>query len=175
MKIRHVGDLEEKCAKALTMLELSEAAAIVEARTAEWLADVNVADIQFEQFLLELFPAVDADGKAKVGRSATVAQQTRDSIAEIYTKAASIGDKKGTAYGAYNAVTAYTNHVVKRMDTATGTAADNRFEALVLDRDLLAARALDYMGGDYLAEAMKRWTVEALATVRPRVRAIASL
>jgi phage/plasmid-like protein (TIGR03299 family) len=160
--VRHVGNVAERMGKARQALGLELAAARVQALSAEYLCDVQVTDAQVEGWLLRMAPATDPiTGKAKSGRAATMAAKVRDTIGTIYMQDPTVGDKRGTAYGFLQAVTAYTDHHVDRRETRTGTKADNRFEAVVWDDNKLANYALRLAGEDEYANALAKWTTEA--------------
>lgn len=159
--VRHVGNVTERMGKARQMLGLELAAARVESLSAEYLCDVKVTDAQVEAWLARIAPDTDANGKAKSGRAATLAAKVRNTIGTIYLQDPTVGDKRGTAYGFLQAVTAYTDHYMDRRETRTGTKDDNRFEAVVMDDNKLANFALSLLGEREYAQRLQGWTTEA--------------
>lgn len=165
-KFRHTGDVFGKVEDARLQLGFAEVHARLEAEAAKHLADLPVSDVTFEYLIQHVAPAHDAAGKLKEGRAAATAQATRDAIAKVYFESPTIGDKRGTAWGALNAVTYYSNHLAPRRDTARSTAAENRF-GLVLDGDKLGKKAAEFLVPLHVAQLLD----EVRRDITPKVLA----
>ena len=133
-KVRHTGDLDARLRAAREALGMAERYSAIQAASAEALADVPMSGAAIEELFANLTPLpLDKAGAVQEGRAATNARQLREVLHNLYATDPTVAHIRGTAWGALSTVTLYTNHHQTRKNTRTGTAADNRFEALVLD------------------------------------------
>lgn len=153
-KFRHTGDVFGKVDDARLQLGFAEVHSRLESAAAQHLVEVPVSDVTFEYALQHIAPAHHPDGKLKEGRAAATAQAMRDAIAKVYYESPTIGDKRGTAWGALNAFTYYSNHLAPRRDTARSTAAENRF-GIVLDGDKMGRKAAEFLVPLHVQQAIE--------------------
>ncbi len=124
--IRHVGDMEWKKETAQQILGLTQRVAKESEELYKKLTLKQMGDQVFKDFLKNLLPDPE-DAKA------TRAENIREEIFEIYqANPGDITGVLGTAWGALNAVTAYTSHVKKPRGTKGNEtlAAEKRTESV---------------------------------------------
>ncbi len=133
-KVRHTGDLDARLRAAREALRMAERYSAIQAAAAEALAEVKLSPAKIEELFANLTPLpLDSAGAVKEGRAATNARQLREVLHNLYATDPTVAHIRGTAWGALSTVTLYTNHHQTRRNTRTGTADDNRYEALILD------------------------------------------
>jgi len=141
-RIKHTRNMRDSIAEAGRLLRKAEEARAVKLAAATTLLGIHIDRTQWTSFLETLVPvpvSEDPDHDRKV----SFALKLRDTLDTIYLTHPSQTNKVDTAWGAYNAVTFYTNHLQTRRKTDSATAEENRMEALTGGReDELAARAL---------------------------------
>ncbi len=140
--IRHTISAQDRVRQARAAVGLAELHAARQARLAEWLADTRVTDADVQHLLDGTFP-VRPDSE----RSAAIQGNRRQAVQDLYVGSPAVGDKHGTAWGYLQAVTEWTSHHQTRRDTAVASADENRFNALVLGTDWVAAHALNAILG----------------------------
>jgi phage/plasmid-like protein (TIGR03299 family) len=136
-KIRHTSGAETRLAEAQRVLGLTRGAAERMRERAEALASHRIGDADWRAFLKTLVPD-PADSTRGQARAANV----RDAIDGVY-RGSRFGqrDVRGTAWGAWQAVVAYNDHVMTSRKTRTSTAAETRFER-ILGGENISSRAL---------------------------------
>lgn len=128
---RHCGDIEAKMEEARHTLQLTERYLGMMAQTADELTQVAIAPNFIEDFAKALFPTDTNASQRKNDNN--VAAQTL--LKNIYESKDDVQKYKGTAWGAYLALTDYTSHA--REGRKTETSQENRFLSLFDgDRDL---------------------------------------
>jgi phage/plasmid-like protein (TIGR03299 family) len=138
-RVRHTTNALERVHEARAMLGLMQVAADREAKIAERMADVKIPDAAFDAFLESLFPTKDKSGKQREeGRGLTMAQNRQSAVKAIYLNHPTIGDKRGTAWGAFNAVTAWDEHVRNQKP-------DVRFASAVVTGNRASEDAFDWL------------------------------
>ena len=141
--IRHTTNAEDKLTEAQAVLGLAKGAAQRMEQRANEMRKQKLTDAAFKAFLAQLVPAPDDEGRAR-----TAALETRAAIDTIYRTAADQVEIKGTAWGAFNAVTNYWDHAVKsRQSDADGD--ENRMIRVVLKESgkrLLPREAAELLG-----------------------------
>jgi phage/plasmid-like protein (TIGR03299 family) len=139
-RIKHTRNMRDSIEEARKLLTQAQAARDAKIAAANRLLGIKISMAQWTDFLAALIPIEpDADRKdRKVSRAFSL----RDTIDMVYREQPSQDNKRGTAWGAYNAVTFYTNHIQTRRKTEQATAEENRMDALTLGTDSLADRAL---------------------------------
>jgi phage/plasmid-like protein (TIGR03299 family) len=139
VKIRHTKTVREKMGEAQKVLGLAQGAADKLEANAIKLMEKRLFDQAFESFLKSLVP--DAPEGA-IERTKTNVAVTRNTIRSIYE-----GDEggqkeiRGTAWGALNAVAAFTDHHQYGRNTAGASKEENRFERVLLNDNLTAKAA----------------------------------
>jgi phage/plasmid-like protein (TIGR03299 family) len=136
-KIRHTSGAEARLTEAQRVLGLARGAAERMRERAEQLTALRMSDADWKGFLSALVPD-PADSSQGQKRAATV----RDAIDGVY-RGSRFGqpDVRGTAWGAWQAVVAYNDHVMTSRRTRTSTAAETRFER-ILGGQNIGSRAL---------------------------------
>lgn len=131
VKVRHTGDMEARLVAARSALGMADRYAALQAAMAEHLAERKVDAQEFFHNLVPL--PLDKAGQVQEGRALTNANQLREVLQQLHDTHPTVQHIRGTEWGALSTVTLYTNHLQGRRTTRTGTADDNRFEALVMD------------------------------------------
>jgi phage/plasmid-like protein (TIGR03299 family) len=136
ISLRHTRNVRERMAQAREVLGLAEGAAIRMEQSAARLAAVRFDDLAVSGFWHALFP--DATNPTAQTRVET----HRSEISDIYHGSALGQDAvRGTAWGVFQAVTAYHDHTIAANSRgAKRPAAEKRFER-IMDRAALPARA----------------------------------
>ena len=131
-KIRHTTNAAQKLSEAQRVLGLAKGAKARMEAEAKRLRKIKLTDAGFAAFLTELVEAPEQEGRKR-----TAALETRARISSIYREAPDQKPISGTAWGAFNAVTHYFDHVVKSRE-GTGSAEENRMIRVMLkDSDRL--------------------------------------
>jgi len=139
-KIRHTVNAEAKLGEAQRVLGLAQGAAdMLEKRATAMLAK-KLSRERFDGFLNQLVPMPED----KDGKSATMAQNTQQEIADVYYGEPTQADIVGTAWGAFQAVTFYVDHL-QPTRVSLGSDAENRFRRS-LEAKNLAHRAMAVLG-----------------------------
>lgn len=145
-RIKHTRNMRDSIAEASRLLRKAEEARAVKLAAATKLLGIHMTRVEWTSFLETLVPLpVLADGiDAAKDRSTGNAIRLRDTLDTIYLQHPTQDNKRDTAWGAYNAVTFYTNHLQTRRKTDAANAAENRMEALTggTSTSDLAERAL---------------------------------
>lgn len=127
VKIRHTVNAADKLAEAQKVLGLTKGAmARVKSRAEEMRKD-KITDASFRAFLDKLVPLPEDEGAAR-----TIAQNTQSTIRAIYSDDPTQKAIKNTAWGAFNAVVAFNDHVVGGRNTEVASAEENRMIRLML-------------------------------------------
>lgn len=137
-RVRHTSNAAGRVQEARQVLGTEKVAADRLAVLAERWADTRITDAQMAAFMEDLFPTKDKDGVAKEGRGLTLNQNRQAAVLGIYYTHPTIGDKRGTVWGAFNAVTAWDEHVRTAKD-------ETRFRTAVIDGNDTSARAFDHL------------------------------
>lgn len=145
-RIKHTRNMRESIAEAQRLLAKTQTAREAKLAAANRLLGIHITGTQWTQFLEALVP-IPASDEPEKDRRVSIALKLRDTLDTIYLTHPTQQNKLGTAWGAYNAVTFYTNHLQTRRKTDSATADENRMEALTGGReDELAGRALQLLG-----------------------------
>lgn len=141
-RIKHTRNMRDSIAEAHRLLAKTEEARAVKLAAATTLLGIKISRLEWTSFLEALIP-VPASTDPEHDRKVSFALKLRDTLDTVYLTHPTQQNKLDTAWGAYNAVTFYTNHLQTRRKTDSATAEENRMEALTGGReDELAARAL---------------------------------
>ena len=124
--IRHTSSCEQKLADAQRVLGLTRGAAERVAATAAQLNSTSLSAGDWTAFLDGLVALPDEPGRGR-----TSAGKVREAITEIYETAPDQVEIRGTAWGAYNAVVAYHDHIMRSRE-GVGSAAENRMMRVML-------------------------------------------
>ena len=136
-RIRHTSGAQARLVEAQRVLGLTRGAAERVRERAEQLAATRISDADWKAFLDNLVP-VPADSPHGQTRAVNV----REAIDRVYRSSAFGQDEvRGTAWGAWQAVVAYNDHIMTSRKTRTSTAAETRFER-ILGGDNIGSRAL---------------------------------
>jgi phage/plasmid-like protein (TIGR03299 family) len=136
-KIRHTSGAQARLTEAHRVLGLTRGAAGRMRERAEALAAARMSDADWKAFLKALVPdPVDSP------QGQTRAANVREAIDGVY-RGSRFGqsDVRGTAWGAWQAVVAYNDHVMTSRKTRTSTAAETRFDR-ILGGENIGSRAL---------------------------------
>lgn len=156
--VRHTGDMDARLEHARQALGLADRYAQLQAVIAEHLVAERATPADAEAFFAQLVPLpLDKEtGKvATEGRALTNAKQLREALHGLYWQNPTVAPVRDTKWGLLQAVTYYTNHQQARRATQASSAADNRFEALVLDDSSpLESRAQRLLTTERLAKAL---------------------
>jgi hypothetical protein len=136
-RIRHSSKLGEQRDAALGLITRLEARTAAHARQAEKLLATKISDSMWGGILDKFVPIPDEDGRSK-----TMASNKQYALHTLYTQADDQQDIHGTAWGAYNAFAAYTDHVQTYKRSAMSTANENRFIRTQMTGDTLATKVL---------------------------------
>jgi len=132
-KIRHTNNAETKLAEAQRVLGLAQGAAdLLEKRAIAMLAQ-KMSEHEFGGFLEKLIPSPNEEDASK--RAVTMAETAREAIRSIWTSEPTGVDIRGTAWGAFQAVTYYVDHT-QPTHVHDGTAEENRFRRSTGPRNL---------------------------------------
>ena len=129
-KVRHTTTMKGKIAAARSALEMMNEYDEALDELARQMLSIELTDDDFRKFLLDLESDKDADGNVKEGRAATMAENKRDAISDLYFKAPNLDMVRGTAWGALNAVIEWHDHGLVGRETQQSTAVENRFERI---------------------------------------------
>lgn len=139
-RIKHTRNMRDSIEEARKLLSDAQASRDAKLATANRLLGIRISKAQWTQFLADLLPLEpDADPK---DRTVSRTLKLRDTLDTIYLEHPTQANKIGTAWGALNAVSFYTNHLQTRRKTDTATAEENRMDALTMGSDPLTDRAL---------------------------------
>jgi phage/plasmid-like protein (TIGR03299 family) len=144
-RIKHTRNMRDSIAEATRLLRKTEEAREIKIAAATKLLGIHLSRSAWTAFLEALVP-VPASEDPEHDRKVSGALRLRDTLDTVYLTHPSQANKLDTAWGAYNAVTFYTNHLQTRRKTDSATAEENRMEALTGGHaDELAARALQLL------------------------------
>lgn len=104
--MKHSGDIDKKMKEAEQVLKLSDEYLVDVEHKYENLAMKKLSQIQFENFLKQLFPVTEEE---KNTRHEITQMQCRAGVAEAY-HAEDLANFRGTAFGVVNAVSDYVAH-----------------------------------------------------------------
>lgn len=158
VSIKHTLSLPARMDEAQKVLGLAEGAANRAEEIATKLLAQKMTDQKFEKFLdLLLLPGAEEP----TPRQATAIEKTREAITTIYRQNPTEDNARGTAWGAYNAVSFYHDHVTPRreMTEGDGSPADQRMLAILAGNNI-GDRAYDILsdglgGGRWLTGRSK--------------------
>lgn len=111
--VKHTRNAHVRLAQAREALKLSYDYSDTFALMGEELVNTKISDRQFDQFLKTLIPDVEDTDKT---RAVNNVKRARRGIFEVYTEADNLGNIRGTAWGAFNAVAEYNEHVKSYRD-----------------------------------------------------------
>lgn len=137
-RFRHVGNIEDRIREAQHTLEMSFEYQDRVAAIGNELALKPMSAKEFEAFLTKVVP-VDSDAEQK---EITRVMNTRDGIRRVYQDTPDLANIHGKAWGALQAVAAYSDHGVNYQSN------DNRFVA-ALTQDNHNQRAFDVLRKEY--------------------------
>ena len=136
-RVRHTSSARARLDEAQRVLGLTRGAAERVRQRAEQMRATAIGDADWRAFLESLVPE-SADSRHGRTRAANV----RDEIDRIYRGARFGQDEvRGTAWGAWQAVVAYNDHVMTSRRTRTSTAEETRFERIMGGQNI-GSRAL---------------------------------
>lgn len=143
-RIKHTRNMRDSIAEAGRLLRQAEDARKAKLAAATKLLGIHLTRSEWTDFVNALIPLppVAEDVDVSKDRATNNALRLRDTLDTIYLQHPTQSNKIGTAWGAYNAVTFYTNHLQTRRKTEQASAEENRMEALTGTADALADRAL---------------------------------
>ena len=145
-RIKHTRNMRDSIAEAGRLLRNAEDARKAKLNAAERLLGIHLTRLEWTSFLETLVP-VPTSEDPEHDRKVSFAIKLRDTLDTVYLTHPTQANKVDTAWGAYNAVTFYTNHLQTRRKTDSASAEENRMEALTGGKaDELAARALQLLG-----------------------------
>ncbi|WAB09255.1 hypothetical protein SEA_LITTLEMUNCHKIN_79 [Gordonia phage LittleMunchkin] len=104
--IHHTGDPKSRLADVRRALGMTFKVHDAYADTMQHWSTVELSDAQ----VLAAFQEIVAADAATTDRQRTSRIETASKVMEIYRSSATVADFKGTAFGAYNAVTEYADH-----------------------------------------------------------------
>jgi phage/plasmid-like protein (TIGR03299 family) len=112
VKIRHTRSAMSKLDEAKRVLGLAIDNAEVYAETMTGLAQKQINTAQWADLLDVLMPLPEVEDEEKPGRSWTMTHNKREKLYELYESGVGtdIVGVRGTAWGAYNAITEFTTH-----------------------------------------------------------------
>ena len=112
VKIRHTRSAMSKLDEAKRVLGLAIDYAEVHAETMKSLAAKQINTAQWADLLDNLMPLPEVEDEEKPGRSWTMTNNKREKLHELFESGVGtdIVGVRGTAWGAYNAITEYTTH-----------------------------------------------------------------
>lgn len=102
--VRHTRSYEQKLQAARETLQVSFKYTDEFAKMAEWLAETTISNKEFQKFLDTLVEIPKEEGRAK-----TIRQNRQDAIRDIYYSDDNLNNIRGTAWGALNSITQYTD------------------------------------------------------------------
>lgn len=145
VKIRHTVSLPTRMAQAQKVLGLAKGASDRAEEIATQLLATKLPEVKFQNFLDTLLnPAVDSNEEPGPREEAMIARK-RSTIEEVYFTHPTQEEIRGTAWGAYNAVTFYNDHLTRRRNMeGDGTPADQRMLAIIGGNNL-GDKALDIL------------------------------
>ena len=104
--MKHSGDIDKKMKEAEQVLNLSQDYLVDVEKKYEKLAMKKLSQIQFENFLKQLFPVTEEEQNS---RREYTQMQSRVGVAKCY-EADDLANFKGTAFGVVNAVSDFVAH-----------------------------------------------------------------
>lgn len=138
-KGRHTASLADRGDEAARFLGLATHYFAEWEATANGLLGTKLSDKAFEAFLASLLPL--PEGTEADSRKAAERDKVADAIAALYRNAENLGNIRGTAWGAYNAVTEYADHG-RRLNDSDSTDKLSRLFDRQTSQDPLKDRAL---------------------------------
>lgn len=121
VSIRHSGDTQLKLREAHKLLNIVNNYETVMTDTFNAMHKVKISDKVFNELLADLFPSTSKDGE----KVSTRTENIRNGVTEAYFNGEGQSNILGTGWGAYNAITHYTNHNKNYTDL------DNRFKSIL--------------------------------------------
>ncbi len=107
VRVRHTSRATERISAAKHLLGVRDLYAEELAKQGEWLADTNMTDGEFMEFITKLMPIPEEqEGKP----AATMIGQRREEVASVYFDADNLKAIRGTRWGALNAVVEYADY-----------------------------------------------------------------
>lgn len=152
VRVRHTTKAADRIKEAAQILGMRNTYAEQLAVQGEFLAEQDVNEAQFEDFLKSLMPITE-DGTP----AATMAKDRRTEVRNVYMNAPNLADIRGTRWGALQAVVEYSDHITERKtgeqtlkaqfginptpikDEAFSILKDPKMDPLKLDRKALVA------------------------------------
>lgn len=128
VKIRHTKSAADKVKDAQRILGLAVSKAELYGEAMTSLAKKQMNTAQWDQFVNNLFPLPELPEDKDTSRALTIATKKHDQLTELFEAGlgTDIPGVRGTAWGAYNAITEFTTH---HAQTRTGVdVKDSRFE-----------------------------------------------
>ena len=112
VRIRHTRSAQDKVQEAKRILGFTIEQAEANIGNLKRLARKQMGTAAWEDFLDNLFPLPELDEGVETSRGLTIATKKRELLTELYESGAGtdIVGVRGTAWGAYNAVTELTTH-----------------------------------------------------------------
>lgn len=107
VRVRHTSRATERISAAKHLLGVRDLYAEELAKQGEWLADTDMSDGEFMEFVTKLMPIPEEqEGKP----AATMIGQRREEVASVYFDAENLKPIRGTKWGALNAVVEYADY-----------------------------------------------------------------
>ena len=128
VKIRHTKSAKDRVSDAQHILGLAVSKAELYGEAMTSLAKKQMNTAQWNDFLEQLFPLPEVPEDKETTRALTIATKKHDQLTELFESGVGtdIVGVRGTAWGAYNAITEYTTHYAQ---TRTGLdASDAKYE-----------------------------------------------
>lgn len=115
VRVRHTVNAADRIKEAIGILGMRNQQAEELAKQGEWLVEQEMSDAHFEKFIESLMPIEKPKTPA-----ATMIQDRRDVVVDLYQNAATNAPIKGTRWGAFQSVVEYADHKreFKNTDTA---------------------------------------------------------
>lgn len=126
VSIRHTSGVKRHVDEARRVLKLADTYYESIADKFETLMASRVTDSKFGEYLERVIP--DNEDAKKNTRTVNIRRKVRHN----YNQAPGAGRVRGTAWGAYNAVTYYVTHQRTDVDTADRKTSENRFKSVLL-------------------------------------------
>lgn len=125
-KVKHTKNASVRLGAAREALGIMWESIPAMAAEVERLQNTTLTDGQFRQTLAKLYPLTGPDGGSLAQRAVTIANGKRETVAGLWANDPRVGDYRGTAYGAIQAVnTAFTHNFTVR-GTASGITRTDR-------------------------------------------------
>lgn len=143
-RIRHTANLAARMGQARTVLGLAQGASDRAEEVASQLLAQKMSSAKFAKFM-DLLMAPESAEEA-TPRAKAMVERRRETIEQVYRTHPTQEAIRGTAWGAYNAVTFYNDHLTPRRDTedADSSKADQRMLAIVNGNNI-GDRALELL------------------------------